>query len=377
MTDLEQDTSERDAPACAGSQASPEPGPAARPLRERCGLLKHYWYVACTSDELRAGRVLGREVLGELLVLHRDPAGAAVCFRDRCLHRNALLSEGRLTGGCLECPYHGWTYDAQGAVVAVPSARPGAALPKKRLTRFPVREQDGLVWVYMGDPEDVRAEPFRFPHHGEPGWRTYYMVTPFENDVTNCVENFMDVPHTVTVHSTWFRSRSQTPIRATVERTADSVLVTYHQERDQIGFSSRILNPTGEPMQHTDKFFMPNVTRVDYTFGARRAFVITSQCTPESDARTRVYTAITFRLGSRLANLLGRLLLPPYTRKVIQQDVEIMANQGRSLRRYGREFLNAEADLLHRYIESLRDWAERGGEGPRPQPVTREIVFYV
>lgn len=346
-------------------------------LRDSCGLLRDYWYVACKADELQR-RPIGRLILGEKLVLYRDPSGVAVAFRDRCLHRNAMLSEGTLRNGCLECPYHGWTYDRSGSVIEIPSARAGAELPKKQLLAFPTREQDGLVWVYMGEAsESERVEPFRMPHHDEPGWKSYYMVTEFHNDVTNCVENFMDVPHTVTVHATWFRSRAGAPIRATVERTDDSVLVTYHQERDQIGLTTYILNPTREPVTHTDKFYMPNVTRVDYDFGAKRSFIITSQCTPETATRTRVYTAITFRLGGRILNRLGRVLLPPYTRKVIQQDVEIMANQGESLRRYGSEFLNAEADLLHRYIESLREWAARGGEGPRPKPIKREILFHV
>lgn len=346
-------------------------------MRDSCGLLRDYWYVACKADELSSRRPIQRLVLGEALVLYRERAGQVVCLLDRCLHRNAELSEGTLEDGCLVCPYHGWKFDPSGRCVEIPSARRGTPLPKKSLASFPTLVQDGLVWVYMGDPDDIRCQPFRMPHHGEPGWQSYYMVTMFDNDVTNCVENFMDVPHTVTVHATWFRSKSNKEVKATVERTDDSVLVTYHQERDEIGLSTMILNPTREPMQHTDKFYMPNVTRVDYDFGTKRSFIITSQCTPETPTRTRVYTAITFRLGSRLVNLLGRTLLPPYTRKVIQQDVEIMANQGRSLRRYGEEFLNSEADLLHRYIESLRDWAAAGGKGPKPKPIKEEIVFFV
>ncbi|MGE0706990.1 MAG: Rieske 2Fe-2S domain-containing protein [Planctomycetota bacterium] len=357
----------------AASAHEPLPGS----LRARSGLLRDYWYVACQSETLGA-RPLGRLIMDEALVLYRDRSGRARCFRDRCLHRNAELSEGFVHDDCLVCPYHGWRYDPDGACVAIPSARAEAPLPKKRLTAFPTREQDGLVWVFMGDPARAgEVEPFRMPHHADAGWRSYYMETLFENDVTNCVENFMDVPHTITVHKAWFRSESGKEVKATVERTSDSVLVTYHQERDEIGLSTKILNPTGEPMTHTDRFFMPNVTRVDYDFGSKRSFVITSQCTPETESRTRVYTLISFRLGGRLLNRLGRLLLPPYTRKVIHQDVVIMANQGRSLRRYGSEFLNSEADLLHRYIESLRDWAASGGAGPRPQPVTQEIVFYV
>jgi phenylpropionate dioxygenase-like ring-hydroxylating dioxygenase large terminal subunit len=346
-------------------------------LRDSCGLLRDYWYVACTAAELNL-KPLGRVVLGEALVLYRDPSGKVVCFRDRCMHRNTMLSEGTVENGCLKCPYHGWTYDSEGRCVEIPSLPPeDKTLPKKRLVSFPTREAHGLIWTWMGDPERIDREPFPIPYWNDDGWRSYFMITSFENDVTNCCENFMDVPHTVFVHSKWFRNKADKRVGATVERTEDSVLVTYHQEADTIGFHGRVLNPTGEPMKHTDKFYMPNVTRVDYDFGSKRSFIITSQCTPESATRTRVYTAITYRLGNRLLNRVGGLFLPGYTRKVIDQDVVIMRNQGESLDRYGSEFLNSEADLLHRYIESLRDWAGGGGTGPKPKPVKEDIVFYV
>ena len=307
-----------DTEACAerGAEAPATGGPQGdeRLLRDRCGRLKDYWYAACLSRELGRGAPLGRVVLGEKLVLYRDGDGSPLAFRDRCLHRNAELSEGTLLGGgCLTCPYHGWTYDRDGAVVRIPSEGQDFTPPKLKLTKFPAREQDGLVWVYMGDPDDVRNEPFRMPHADEPGWGSYYMQTMFDNDVTNCAENFMDVPHTVFVHKGWFRSVARKRIHAVVERTPDSVLVTYEQPQDSIGFSRLILNPRNEPMVHTDKFYMPNVTRVDYDFGSDRSFIITSQITPESDMRSRVYTLISFRLGNRLLNKVGEWLLPPYT----------------------------------------------------------------
>jgi len=288
-----------------------------------------------------------------------------------------MLSEGFVTDGCLACPYHGWRYDSEGRLVHIPSEGPTSkGRPRRRLVLFPSREASGLVWVGRGDPERIDHEPFSFPHHGEAGWDSYYMVTPFQNDVTNCVENFMDVPHTVTVHAGWFRSDTRRPVRTTVERTADSVLVTYHQEADSIGFSDLILNPRREPVTHTDRFYMPNITRVDYSFGSTRAFIITSQCTPVTETETLVFTAITYRVESWLRPLF-RLFMRPYTRRVIQQDVVIMANQGRSLRRYGAEFANAPVDVIHRYIESLRDWAAGGEVGSSPKPASAEVTFYV
>ena len=348
-------------------------------LRFRCGTLSEHWYIAARSQDVSRQRPLASTVMEEPLVLFRGKDGGAVALIDRCLHRNAALSRGAVFEGCVGCPYHGWTYDASGRCVAVPSEGPGFA-PKeeRRLECFPTQERDGFVWVYMGraEPAGVR-EPFAFPHAGEVGWRSYTMVTHFRGDVTDLVENFMDVPHTAFVHAGWFRRASNAKrAEATVERTRTAVLVEYFQPDDSIGFSRRLLNPDGLPMTHTDKFFMPNVTRVDYMWGERRGFVITSQITPVTASEAVVYTAITFRFGpfTRLA----RWLLPLYTRAVINQDARIMELQTRNLAAFGvRRFHGTEADDIHRAIESLREYAAGGGIGPPPEPRTTRITFYL
>jgi hypothetical protein len=63
---------------------------------------------------------------------------------------------------------------------------------------------------------------------------------------------------------------------------------------------------------------------------------------------------------------------------VIQQDVEIMANQGKGLRFYGENaFAHTPADTLHVHIEALRGWAERGGGDAKPGPVVDEMEFWI
>jgi phenylpropionate dioxygenase-like ring-hydroxylating dioxygenase large terminal subunit len=325
---------------------------------------------------------VSRVVLGVKLVLWRRADGAAVAALDRCLHRNALLSEGKLFGDCLACPYHGWVYRPDGALDHVPSLAPGESPPALRLRTHPTREAAGLVWVWVG-PLDPAArperQPFPMPHWDEPGWGAYYMTTRFQNGVTHLVENFMDVPHTVFVHEGWFRRAARKRVPITVERTPTSVLVTYDDAGDRIGWSDRILNPGRLPLVHTDKFYLPNTTRVDYLWGeggaVARAFVITSTCTPITPFETEVFTLISYKLGWLNPLTLG--WLPAYTRKVITQDVEIMRNQGASLQHHGDpEFHGTAADLLHEDIEALRAWAEDPSR-PAPPPRVRRADIWV
>jgi phenylpropionate dioxygenase-like ring-hydroxylating dioxygenase large terminal subunit len=351
----------------------------------RCGALKDFWYVACLSTELPAGKPLARTLFGTRLVLFRDEHGRPTALRDRCLHRNARLSAGDVFHGRLGCPYHGWVYDASGAVVEVPSLGPEAKpCELGRLRRFDTLEQDGLVFVFMGgDSSRARRPAFRVPYWGQPEWTVYFMVTRFPNGVTNLVENFMDVPHTVFVHKGWFRRPARKRVPATVKRSEGSVLVTYKQEQDTVTGLGRLFNPGGLPMVHTDHYFVPNVTRVDYLWGERSGFAINSQITPLGPTESLVYTAISYRLPHDLPrSLVARALRPLvrwYTTQVIRQDVDIMRVQREGLLNGpgGGVFTGTEADLLHTDIEAWRRWLLEGGQGPGPSDEERDIVFWI
>lgn len=368
----------------------------------RCGALKDYWYVACLSTELTAKKPLSRTLFGTPLVLFRDASGKPAALFDRCLHRNARLSAGDTFDGKLGCPYHGWVYDQTGACVEIPSLGPsqqGALLSEDgharaglclrpcdvgKVRSFATLEQDGLVFLFLGDDvSKARRPPFRVPKYGERDWTTYFMVTRFPNGVTNLVENFMDVPHTVFVHKGWFRNRKRTQVPATVHRTDGSVLVTYEQENDQLTGAGILMNPGGEPMKHTDNYYVPNVTRVDYLWGERSGYVISSQVAPIGPLDSLVYTSISYRLPFDLPkNLAARALrrfMKWYTTQVIGQDVDIMRVQHEGLTSApgGLDFRSTEADLLHADIEAYRAWLRDGGHGEGPEDAKRRISFWI
>lgn len=112
-------------------------------------MLRDYWYAACPSRRLRS-RPLAATVLDAELVVFRDGNGAAHAMIDRCSHRGARLSCGRVVGDHIECPYHGWRYDGGGSCKLIPSLRSGASLPPGiTVPTLPCAEQDGYVWVWM------------------------------------------------------------------------------------------------------------------------------------------------------------------------------------------------------------------------------------
>ena len=326
--------------------------------------LRNYWYIACESRRL-AKRPLAVTMFGRALVVWRDAGGAPCAAEDRCAHRHAPLSAGAVDGGCLVCPYHGWRYDSDGRCVHVPSladGRPrpaGAFVPAQRAC-----EQDGYVWICPGEGTPP-AHPRRFPHCDEPGWTTFRMRSRFATGLEACLENFLDCPHTATVHRGWFRTPDPREMDAIVRRTDDGVEVEFLDEPVSPSLVSRLFYPRGAKPRHTDRFLMPNISRVDYEFGPRHHYIITSQATPVSDEETEVFTVITLRHG-RIGPLV-RLAFEPMSRRIIRQDVDILAAHGMNRRRFGgdpRAEVHAETDLVALHMQAMRRRADRG-EAPK------------
>jgi phenylpropionate dioxygenase-like ring-hydroxylating dioxygenase large terminal subunit len=342
--------------------------------------LHQFWYVACESRDLKRARPHSACILDEWIVCFRDEHGRPVAFPDRCLHRCGRLSRGSVEGGLLRCPYHGWQYDAEGRVVTIPSEGGAVAAAQKKLAtkRYETREQDGYVYVRLEPDEksgDGGGEPFSMPHYRERGWQNIRLVHDFENNVTNCVENFIDIPHTAYVHHGIFRKEARQKLDAEIVRRNGEVHVTYANESTNLGSFSWFLNPRGEAVHHTDSFYLPNITHVVYRVGsgARVEYLITSQSVPMTAESTRVYTDITYRFGiwSRLARPIARR----QAKAVIRQDIDELNAQMDVIRKYGSRFIDSPADLIHKMIAQIRKSLEKG-EDPRALPEERHSISF-
>jgi phenylpropionate dioxygenase-like ring-hydroxylating dioxygenase large terminal subunit len=335
-----------------------------------------FWYVVALSEQLKSNTLLGRTVLGEWLAVFRGDDGKPVALRDRCIHRNSRLSRGKVDRGQLHCPYHGWVYDQNGQVVAVPAEGDNFKLSDRRCAqRYDTIEQDGYVYVRLAANPCEEFEPFKMPYYQQPGWETVRVINRFRNNVTNCAENFIDIPHTVSVHPGVFRKPRQQKLEMTVERKNGSVLVEYKNETNNLGWYSRFLNPQSDEIRHTDSFHMPNITSVEYNLGRNRRFFITSQSISETEDSTLVYTDVTFNYG--IWNKIARPFVRFTAQYIIRQDVKILGIQQEAIAKYGTEFANTPADTIHVLVESIRDRIEKG-EDPRSLPdLVRQVTFWV
>jgi vanillate O-demethylase monooxygenase subunit len=157
------------------------------------------------------------------VLLYRQGDGRVVALEDRCAHRALPLSMGRLVGDRVVCRYHGFAYDGTGACVAVPSQEHvpyGAAVPA-----YPVREDDGLVWLWPGDPRRAdTAAPPRTPWLTDPGWTAFGGTRTVAAGYLLLHENALDRTHFAYVHpDTSHRGYLEGPPPLEIEVTEMSV----------------------------------------------------------------------------------------------------------------------------------------------------------
>ncbi|HVO31048.1 MAG TPA: aromatic ring-hydroxylating dioxygenase subunit alpha [bacterium] len=332
--------------------------------------LPRRWFIACRSDELRATPI-ARVVQGVPLAIARLD-GKPAAFADRCPHRNAPLSIGRVKGAALECPYHGWQFDGVGQCLAIPGLCAADVDAKaRRATSFAAREQDGYVWVYSSPDETPAREPYAFAHLRDAGYATVRREFTVKATMHATAENALDVPHTAFLHGGLFRTaRKENEIDVVVRRTTEMVEAEYLGEPRPPGLAARILAPGGGVVTHFDRFLLPSIAQVEYRLGEDSHLLITSAMTPVTETETRLYAVVTFRTPLPAAIL--KLVLMPVALRIFRQDAVILSQQTETIRRFGGErFANTEIDVLGQQMWRLLKQAERGDGAPGGEP---EIV---
>lgn len=122
-------------------------------------LLRRYWIPALKSDEIAEpdGPQVKVSLLGEKLLAFRNSDGRACLISEFCSHRGVSLYFGRNEENGIRCAYHGVKFDGDGKCVDVPSSP--QACSRMHIKGYPCVERGGIVWAYMGPPEEQPAPP--------------------------------------------------------------------------------------------------------------------------------------------------------------------------------------------------------------------------
>jgi nitrite reductase/ring-hydroxylating ferredoxin subunit len=196
--------------------------------------LRNAWTVAAWATELPAGELLARTLLDEPLVFYRDASGTPRALADRCPHRFAPLSMGRVCdgGASVQCPYHGLRFDGSGACVHNPHGD-GRIPQAARVKSYPVVERWSALWVWMGeaeraDPALIPAFPFNDPEHWAVGTGSMVVDAPYELEI----DNILDLSHIEFMHPL-FASEAVRRARVEWEQQGDTVWCKRFMAQDE------------------------------------------------------------------------------------------------------------------------------------------------
>lgn len=202
-------------------------------------MIYNQWYVILESKEVKKNKPLRVKRLNEALALWRNEKNEVCCIADRCCHRGASLSCGKIVNGNLECPFHGFIYDRSGQITLIPANGRIKPVPETmKVKAWPIYEAYGLIWMWWGDDESKNEKPFFFEELNEYSslkdhWSVHY---------SRAIENQLDVVHVPFVHKTTIGRGNKTIVNGPVV-VRENELITFYVNNVVDDGRSVALNP--------------------------------------------------------------------------------------------------------------------------------------
>jgi phenylpropionate dioxygenase-like ring-hydroxylating dioxygenase large terminal subunit len=189
-------------------------------------MIYNQWYAILDSKELKHNKPLRITRLSQSLALWRDEQNTVCCIDDRCCHRGASLSCGKIVAGKLECPFHGFIYDSTGKVTIIPANGRNRVVPETMKVRsYKTFESYGFIWIWWGDEDKMISEPFFFKELADFSYSTFKDY--WNVHYSRAIENQLDVVHLPFVHKTTIGRGNKTLVNGPVVKRENELITFY------------------------------------------------------------------------------------------------------------------------------------------------------
>ncbi|HUG71860.1 MAG TPA: Rieske 2Fe-2S domain-containing protein [Steroidobacteraceae bacterium] len=325
--------------------------------------IRTHWFPVALSRrvDMRPRRVL---LFDHPLVLARDSLGNVLALDDRCPHRGAPLSAGRLEADALTCPYHGWSFGRDGSCRAMPGAPGDRPLAQVRAAAWQVEERDGIVWVAAERSRPLPAGLLDL----DPRRRRFLQETVWQAPIIEAQENFLDAMHTHRVHPGLVRRGAhRRQVIARARGTADGFEIDYHGQDTQNGLLYWLFE--SRRSRECAVFSGLSVAQLGYRYQSGWAAFITLCFCPQTAASTRVFAMLHVEGRFAPAWLVG-LLVWPFLRTVARQDQRILGLQSSNLGRFpSHRHIVTPLDIARPLLEKA--WCGYALDGEEHEAVLR------
>ena len=244
---------------------------------------KNHWYCLGKKTLFKKNKISCTYFFGKPILLYRDASGQLHAMEDRCPHRQAPLSKGRIVEGKLECPYHGWQFSPKGHCVNAPGLYPDSSKVRAKLKTFLVTEKDGLSWIMEPSSKEDWKAP-EVPNFSLEGYKSFANTKPIQGHTIDIIENFLDPMHTHYVHAGLIRrTKSRKLIDIELIRSGQYVEAKYLNEETDRGLISMILGMGAGKITGVGRFYNPSIVELAYFTSKGYQLLITLFFTPSSD----------------------------------------------------------------------------------------------
>lgn len=198
-------------------------------------MIKDQWYAVLDAREVPRNKIIGVTRLGEKLIFWRDEQGKIGCIADKCCHRGASLSVGKIQHNTVECPFHGFRYDNSGKVVMIPANGKNTPVPANfKVKSYTAREAYDFIWVWHGEPSDILPE-IPFFEELKSGFTYGKMAENWNVHYTRSIENQLDVVHLPFVHGNTIGRGNRTLVNGPVVKWEDNLMTFYVKDETDEG----------------------------------------------------------------------------------------------------------------------------------------------
>ncbi|CAN0228143.1 unnamed protein product [Phaeothamnion confervicola] len=192
--------------------------------------VRNTWYVAAWAEEVAEEKIIGRTIMDEPVAIYRKADGSIAAVQDRCPHRFAPLSLGRVVhGDKLQCLYHGLEFDSTGACTHNPHT-PGNIPSRAKVKSYTVVEKHKAIWIWMGDatPDTASIPDFSVLDNVHELHTTKRDQMVIKANYELVVDNLLDLSHTCYLHEGILGNADTVESEITIEHDGDDVIAGRH-----------------------------------------------------------------------------------------------------------------------------------------------------